>query len=1344
MYIIKAVVDGQEYTLHNPRKKRLISGDPYFEIGDNINGQAEFTIYPTHPYYSKVKKLITDIVIYRDDKPEFYGRVLYDDEDFSGTKKVFVEGELAFFCDSIQRPKVYHNMPVRAYLQDLVDNHNSQVEERKQFVLGQVTVTDPNDSLYRYSNWEDTRTILTDKLTSRLGGHLVIRHENGYRYLDYLDDQSYYKRNTQGIRFGRNLLDFAKNTDASEIVTCVIPLGAKLDEEEQDESLEQIKEQRITISDVNGGVDYVTDDNAVREYGKIYHTVIFDGVTVPANLKKKGEEYLKTVQYEKIVLEVKAIDLNMTDESFQSFEVGNLIRCISAPNSLDKEFPLTKKKIYLSSFKKNTITLGDESHNRSYVATNRQDTANMETEIKSLPSKSEILEQARKDAQALINGVSTSGYAIHEPNEFIVADSKDYKNEAKNLWRWGLGGLAHYSEGYNGPIDGVALTMDGKINGKMVLANSILAEALDVGYRKDVEKKISDAQSDAVTDSKNYTDSEAKLLKESTATAIRNTEKMIVLSASSTKEYASRKNYVVKGEQETLDLAAFAVSGVTSAITIQKAEFLNMDCLKITFGAAGTVSVGQLLGVLKDGTYTIAVDAAYPEGKAPQTIAVGFGGNQDVSDMDSYSHSEFRVFKKTVKITTAIKMVSVTVRGELGSVCYLTNIRCLRDIVEMVDNVSASLATEADRITAQVNSKFKDYSTTEETKSMLQVAQNTITSTVAKNQSKYDTTSLPQAVDYYGYGTPKENGIERPTEPGVSKIYLDQATGNWYLGSTVFDWAKMGKAPLVTDKLKSLITQTADSIKSEVSKTYVSTKTYEDGITDVKEDATTKADKALADAKTDTDGKLKSYSKTVEVKSLISQTAGEINIQVRKKAGKDEIISVINASTEGVKIRGNVIDLRGNVSITSLTQSALNEIKKYSSDAEENAKEYTLAQIANLPSQTDNLVKGYNFSQTDLNNYWNTSGTIARNQYDPEGGRNAIQLYANNGDCFVSARRDTNKVINTIGRYTVSVWLRASKSQTINISFNRVAINCAVTTTWKKFTFIRDVTSINSANQLLTIGGFGSISSGDGYIYIFKPEVTFGYTSEEIFNMLTNNGQTQGLVLVGGRLYLNGEYIRANTISSTAIKSKSITADKLSVTDLSAVSAKIGGWKLGSSYLQSTNSNTTLYSDGRIKIGLVTMQANGNAMTVKYGLHVYAGTSQFSDGTDSIKFFNLKHVTSGGHMVFASDGATVAYLSSSSKRYKDHIRDMTLDEAKGVLDIPVVWFKYKNDYLDPRDRLLGKALPGFYAENVYKVLPEAAQLDADGNIEDWNYRIMIPAMLKLIQEMYKRMEEKGI
>lgn len=707
MYTIKAYVDGEEYTIHDSRVKALtVGGKPYFEVGDNINGSASFSVYPNHPYYDKVKKLTTDIIFYRDDEPEFYGRVLYDDEDFSGTKKVFVEGELAFLCDSIQRPKVYHNISVKAYVQDLIDIHNSQVEERKQFTVGRVTVKDSNDSLYRYSNYEDTRTTFKEKLISRLGGHLVIRHVDGLRILDYLADEDYYTKNDQGIRFGKNLLDFSKNMDASDLVTCVIPLGAKLDEEDQDPSLEAISDQRITIASVNGGVDYVTDDNAVREYGKIYKTVTWDDVSLPENLMKKGEEYLKSVQFEKMVLELKAVDLNLKDDSFQRFEVGNKIQCTSTPNGLDKEFPLTKKKTYIASFKDNTVTLGDETSSVSYTSSNRQNTAEMEKTIKSLPSKSEILQEALRSAQDLINKQVASGYAVHVPNEFIVADDVDYKNKAKNLWRWGLGGFAHYSQGYDGPIDGVALTMDGKINGEMLLVNSVKTESLDAGYRTSVETKISESE----TAAKEHADDKVRVAREEIENSISNLENKISLSVRSVKETVARKNYIVGGEQETLNLNKFTLSGSTGICKVEKAEFLNKNAFKLTFSGTGSITLTQSLGTLEAGNYKIAVEAAYPEGARyrPSYIQYGFSENKSTAYLSGYKADEFQTFGKEVKITKATKSVAITVYGNSGNILYVTDIRCLRDMQELLDDLNARVDVEVGKVSASVSEVYEN------------------------------------------------------------------------------------------------------------------------------------------------------------------------------------------------------------------------------------------------------------------------------------------------------------------------------------------------------------------------------------------------------------------------------------------------------------------------------------------------------------------------------------------------------------------------------------------------------------------------------------------------------------
>lgn len=518
---------------------------------------------------------------------------------------------------------------------------------------------------------------------------------------------------------------------------------------------------------------------------------------------------------------------------------------------------------------------------------------------------------------------------------------------------------------------------------------------------------------------------------------------------------------------------------------------------------------------------------------------------------------------------------------------------------------------------------------------------------------------------------------------------------------------------VTTVDMQSAIKQASDSITTTVSKTHVTKQEYaqsQNGVNNQLSNLNRKIDNAKT-----------------EMKSEIKQTAESINSTVSKKVGKDEIISAINQTAESVKIKANHIELTGNVSISALTTDALNTIKGYSTAALSDAKQYTLDQIAKIEKDNSNLIKGAEMTAEDISNYWDTVGSLGYGVQDPAGGTKAIRLYGSTSDNFISARRSTNKVINSTGRYRVSVWLKSNTSRTVQISFNRTTYDCAVTTAWKKFTFICTVSSIASSYQLFTIGGFGSIGSGV-YLYAYQPEVVFEFTTEDYFNMLTGGGASQGLYIYNNKLWLNGEYMKA----------KSITADKLYVTDLSSLSATIGGWKIGSAYLYSTNNNIKLYSNGRITIGGATISSNSNAITIKYGLHVYNTTDAFNDGSGYIKFYNLYHVTSGGHLVFDKDGATLAYLSSSSRRYKDHIDDMTVADAEKILGIPVVWFKYKDGYLRHDDILVGKAIPGFYAEDVEKYYPVAAQKNEDGSVEDWNYRMLIPAMMRLIQELYKR------
>ena len=425
------------------------------------------------------------------------------------------------------------------------------------------------------------------------------------------------------------------------------------------------------------------------------------------------------------------------------------------------------------------------------------------------------------------------------------------------------------------------------------------------------------------------------------------------------------------------------------------------------------------------------------------------------------------------------------------------------------------------------------------------------------------------------------------------------------------------------------------------------------------------------------------------------------------------------------KVETLKIDADGNVSIyaTSLSiagaaAASQDYVNAATAKQLESAKAY-----AN--TKTGNLLNGADLTADDRKTYWNIAGTITEGQADPDGGKNAILLTGTASDNFVSAKYANNNPVRTAGQYQVRVWLRTDlENYEMNldtcISFNRVTHAVSVGSAWKQYKFSVPITTPStSGSENFTIGGFAKLVKGDK-LYVYKPEVIYSYTPQDILNMLTNNGAMDGIYINNNQIYMKG----------TCIK----------VDDLSALKATIGGWKINAKNLTSSTGNITLYNNGQIKIGEAVFAASGIAATIKYGLTVYTRRDDVSDGTKELRIFGIG--SGSGTVLNIDSNNIVQKQASSSKRYKDHVSDVTQEEAEKILSLPVVWFRYKEGYLQKSDALYGKAIPGFYAEDVSRLFPECAVYDEEGRPEDWNYRMLVPVMMKLIQSLYKEVKGK--
>lgn len=512
--------------LYDLRDEDLVLISPTVKIGENTAGSFEFSILPKHPHYEEVNELTSVITAYDGDEEIFCGRVVEITKDLYNRKKVICEGELAYFNDSIQRPAKYQGLTVRGYLETLVNIHNQQVKNQgidKTFKVGAVTVQDSNDYVYKYTNWESTLEVIKTDLLETYGGYLRIRKENGVRYIDYLAD--YPNTNTQVIEFGSNLLDFTHDMVASDIVTAVIPLGARLEDITEVEGLDAY----LTIKDVNGGVDYVYSQEAVKSYGWIFKTVKWDDVHVADNLLRKGKEYLSDIQFAQITLTVSAVDLHMLHVDMERIKVLDEIRVTSSPNGLDRFFPVSEMTIYLDKPSNNKLTLGTSYSKNSLSTKTESNMTSIKNKIDSLPNKSEILEEARENASQLIHS-ATNGHVVTTADEQLIMDTAD-KKTARKLWRWNLNGLGYSKTGYNGKYD-TAITMDGQIVGERLIGGSVTADKLSVSYKSSVEKQITDA----IDDSNDYTDEQLKSYwtRVEVETAIKNTKDAVLISAKET------------------------------------------------------------------------------------------------------------------------------------------------------------------------------------------------------------------------------------------------------------------------------------------------------------------------------------------------------------------------------------------------------------------------------------------------------------------------------------------------------------------------------------------------------------------------------------------------------------------------------------------------------------------------------------------------------------------------------------------------------------------------------------------------------------------------------------------
>ena len=406
----RVYVDGELF-YHPNLSKLAITQAQVSEDAANIDSLT-LSAPHNHPYLSSIRPMASTITCKKGDAVVFEGRALDDGSDFYNTHTWVCESCLAYLKDSYQPPFSYKG-PLKDLLSYFIRVHNAAVEDKKKFLVGNVTVKDDNDYI-SYSNSEYSKTLdaIRDKLVNTHGGYLQVRYEGGQKYLDYLAD--FTTGTTQKVEHGVNLLDVKITRDHTERVTALIPLGAKIKEEDEDGN-EVETDRRVDITSVNDGKNYVCDETAIAEIGWIWASEVWEDVTIPGNLLRKAKTRLN-----ELVQGVTSMELTIVDESDAGADIGDIrarmyVECISKPHGINGRYLCVSRTVDYLNPAGNTITIGASGVKLTALAANQntkfealeEDLLGTTTKIEAIGGKvDEILDAKMYRTELVLEGSS--------------------------------------------------------------------------------------------------------------------------------------------------------------------------------------------------------------------------------------------------------------------------------------------------------------------------------------------------------------------------------------------------------------------------------------------------------------------------------------------------------------------------------------------------------------------------------------------------------------------------------------------------------------------------------------------------------------------------------------------------------------------------------------------------------------------------------------------------------------------------------------------------------------------------------------------------------------------------
>lgn len=271
------------------------------------------------------------------------------------------------------------------------------------------------------------------------------------------------------IIYGKNLQGISIVEDWTNVCTKILPVGPD----------ELLLPETYISGDVQYDIPYTK--TVTFDFETSYEDDEGNNIDYPLEykinmLRNLANDYLKTNS-------VPLISYVVNSDVDQNLRIGDNIHVKHPFVNITTE--VQEYTYNCLSKKVKSITFGNYERDVKKVFNNFKDSIK-EANNTAINALNEVIKQTD-----IINRLNKEGYVYIDENEILILDTLPKEN-AKQVWRFGLGGIGFSSTGYKGPFI-YALTQDGHFNTDFIKANSITVNhlAADVGSKLDLSSNES-------------------------------------------------------------------------------------------------------------------------------------------------------------------------------------------------------------------------------------------------------------------------------------------------------------------------------------------------------------------------------------------------------------------------------------------------------------------------------------------------------------------------------------------------------------------------------------------------------------------------------------------------------------------------------------------------------------------------------------------------------------------------------------------------------------------------------------------------------------------------------------